>query len=493
MTKVDKFIGFDLGAESGRCIVGTLRDGKLDLEETHRFYTPMIECRGHIYWDILKMYQELETGLHNTAQKFGSSFQGISIDTWGVDYVLLDAEDRLLGYPYHYRDERTDNLMPKAFSIMSKEDIYRITGTAFMQLNTLFQLFAETLQELNFCSIAGQFLTIPDYLLYLLSGKKKVEFTIASTTQLTDPYTRNWCYPLLNTFNLPKSIFPEIVEAGTSLGLLDQSIALKSGLAEQIPVIAGASHDTAAAVASVPALDEDWAYLSSGTWSLMGMELKTPIITKESLEANFTNEGGVFGTIRFLKNIIGLWPIQECRRFWNQKGENYSYQDLEKKALASGKTGAWINLNDDRFFKPGQMPEKVIAFLKETDQPYSENEGWICRCILESLAYTYRETIQLMESVTGIKIKILHIVGGGTQNKLLSQLTADAIGKPVISGPVEGTIAGNIGLQAICTGALKDLHNLREMIARSFELEHYYPQDKAYWDKNEQKFMELRR
>jgi rhamnulokinase len=491
MAHYQRYIGFDLGAESGRSIVGTINNGKLTLKETHRFFTPMIECRGHIYWDILGIYQELEQGFRKTRELFGTGYDGISIDTWGVDYVLLDSDDRLLGYPYHYRDIRTDNIMDEAFTRLPKEQIYRYTGTAFMQLNTLYQLLAETRQQLNFCSVAGHFLTIPDYLLYLLSGEKKVEFTIASTTQLTDPYKRDWCRPLMDAFELPSRIFPDIVEAGTYLATLDNAIANKTGMSPEIPVIAGASHDTAAAVAAVPALENNWAYLSSGTWSLMGMELKKPLITNESLEANFANEGGVAGNIRFLKNIIGLWPIQECRRYWQQIGTAYSYQQLEQMALEVGPVNAWLNLNDERFFKPGNMPEKVIAFLKETKQKFREEPGWICRCILESLAYKYRETIRLMESVTGEKIEVLHLVGGGTQNKLLSQLTADVTGKEITAGPVECTIAGNIGMQAICTGILKDLNELREMIARSFALEKFQPKDQGYWDKNEKQYQDL--
>jgi rhamnulokinase len=491
MADLKRYIGFDLGAESGRCIVGTINKGQLTLEETHRFFTPMIECRGHVYWDILRIYQELEEGLRKAGELFGANYDGISIDTWGVDYVLLDGDDRLLGYPYHYRDMRTDNIMDEAFKRLPKDAIYRHTGTAFIQLNTLYQLFAETRQNLNFCSVAGHFLTIPDYLLYLLSGEKKVEFTIASTTQLTDPYKRDWCRPLMDAFGLPTSIFPEIVEAGTHLGKLDQTIANKTGLSADIPIIAGASHDTAAAVAAVPALADKWAYLSSGTWSLMGMELANPLISEASLEANFTNEGGVAGTIRFLKNITGLWPIQECRRYWRQMGKQYSYQQLEQMAVQSGTANAWLNLNDERFFKPGNMPEKVVAFLKETRQDFVDEPGWICRCILESLAFKYRETIRLMESVTVKKIEVLHIVGGGTQNKLLSQLTADVTGKQVTAGPVEGTIAGNIGMQALCTGALGNLNQLREMIGRSFTLEQYAPRDQGYWDKNEQTYQDL--
>jgi rhamnulokinase len=491
MAAEERYIGFDLGAESGRCIVGTIKSGILKLKETHRFWTPMIECQGHVYWDILRMYQEMEQGLLNAGQIFNRRFNGISIDTWGVDYVLLDGENRLLGYPYHYRDVRTDNLMEHAFKLVSKEQIYNYTGTAFMQLNTLFQLFAETRQQLNLCAVAGYFLTIPDYLLYLLSGVKKGEFTIASTTQLTDPHHRTWCWQLVDAFGLPRSLFPEIVEAGTQLATLDSTVARRTGLSLEIPVIAGASHDTAAAVAAVPALTENWAYLSSGTWSLMGLELSHPLINKDTLAANFTNEGGIAGTIRFLKNIVGLWPLQECRRYWQQNGQNLSYQDLEQLAQAAGPVNAWINLNDERFFKPGEMPEKIIAFLKETNQNYHDEPGWISRCLLESLAYKYRETMHLMERITGKSIDCLHIVGGGVQNRLLSQLTADVIGKEVIAGPVEGTIAGNIGTQAMCQDTLQNIYNLREMIARSFALEKFYPQNQNYWDKNEKTYQDL--
>ena len=509
--RTKKFIGFDLGAESGRCVVAILYRNnlpdrrKVTLHEVHRFTTHNIRYENGFYWDILAIYQEIIKGLTNAQKEFGSEFDGIGIDTWGVDYVLIDKEDRILGYPYHYRDERTDSIMEEAYKIVPKEKIYNETGIQFAQFNTLFQLLSEKKREQNQLDKTNKMLLIPDFLNFLLSGEKKSEYSIASTTSLADPINRKWSWKLIEAFGLPSEIFPEIIEPGTILGRLLLSIAKQTGLSENISVIASAGHDTASAVVSVPAFNNnhasthsdsrtgetDWAFLSSGTWSLMGLELKQPLLNCKAMEYNFTNEGGFNNTIRFLKNIIGLWPIQECKRYWEKKSKEYSYPELVSLAEKYGQANAWVDLSDPRFLKAGEMPEKIIAYLKETGQAVNEDIGFIVRVILESLAFSYRETINEIESITKKEIKRLHAVGGGIQNELLTQLTADAIGRKVFAGPTEGTIIGNIGVQAIATGAVPDINNWRMIIANSFEVKIYSPKNTKYFNDNGKKYKSI--
>jgi len=463
MTQEKKFIGFDLGAESGRCVVSILKDQKITLHEVHRFTTHNIKYDSGFHWDILAIYEEIIEGLKKAQKAFGTDFNGIGVDTWGVDYVLIDSQDRIMGYPYHYRDDRTDNMMEEAFKIVSKENIYNKVGIQFAQFNTLFQLLAEKKRKLNFLDISDKMLLMPDFLNFMLSGKKKAEFSIASTTSLIDPIKRDWSWELIEKFGFPKNIFPEVVEPGTKLGTLLPSIAKRTGLSAEIPVFASTGHDTASAVVSVPAQGGNWSFLSSGTWSLMGIELNQPSLTPQAMKYNFTNEGGVEGTTRFLKNIIGLWPIQECRRYWLEKGEEYSYPQLSSLAKEEGFVKAWVDLNDPRFLKAGEMPEKIIAYLTETGQTVKTNVGFIIAVVLESLAYSYRNVIKEIEEVTGNKISKLHAVGGGIQNELLTQLTADAIGGTVYAGPIEGTMVGNIGVLAIASGAVPNLKVWREI------------------------------
>ena len=487
MSSDRKFIGFDIGAESGRCIVASLAGGKVSLEEVHRFATHSVRSGDTLHWDILAIAGEIIEGLTRASRAFGPLFHGIGVDTWGVDYVLVDPAGRVLGYPYHYRDSRTDGIMTEAFAVVAKEELYRTTGIQFMQFNTVFQLMAERKQALDLLSVAGTMLLMPDYLNYVLSGVRTAEYSIASTTGLIDPGTRNWSWKLIDAFGYPRRIFPSITEPGTVLGPLLPQIAARSGIAPATPVIATACHDTASAVASVPAGDGmDWAYLSSGTWSLMGIEIPRPMLTGEAMKCNFTNEGGVGGTTRFLKNILGLWPIQECRRYWQEKGEEMSYTQIAGLAADAGPARAWVDLDDPRFLKPGDMPVKIAAYLRETGQESNERPGFIVRVVLESLAYTYRSTIKQLEHVSGMKLRTLHAVGGGIQNELLMQCTADATGLPVVAGPVEGTIAGNIGVMAIATGAVKNIGEWRRVVAESFGLKTYTPGTTGYYDGNEE-------
>jgi rhamnulokinase len=493
MTEIKKYIGFDLGAESGRCVVGKLEGNKLSLTEVHRFTTHNVSAHGRFKWDILAIYQELVKGLSLASGRFGNHFDGISVDTWGVDYVLLDVDNRLLGYPCHYRDHRTDGMIEKSFDIVPKEVLYQQTGIQFFQFNTLFQLLAEKSQKLNLLPITDKILLIPDFLNYMFSGQKKAEYTIVSTTSLADPLIRDWCWNLIDAYKFPRNIFPEVVEPGYKLDTILPELVKRTGISKETLVIAGAGHDTAAAVVSVPAQAKDWVFLSSGTWSLMGIELPKPLINEQTMAYNFSNEGGVEGTIRFLKNIIGLWPIQECRRYWLTRGREYNYTELAKLAKENGPAEAWIDVDDSRFLKPDDMPEKIISYFKETGQKYKDEVGFIIRAILESLAFKYRSTLAEIEEVTGQKIERLYAVGGGIQNEVLNQLTADALGCEVIAGPIEGTAIGNIGVQAIATGAVKNLQEFRKIVANSFDLKRYCPDESYYFDEYEDSYKAILR
>lgn len=486
-----KYIAFDLGAESGRCTVGVYQDKKINLNEVHRFTTHNIQYSKGFHWDILGIYKELIEGLTKAVKLFGPDFEGIGVDTWGVDYVLIDSEGRILGYPYHYRDDRTDNIMEEAFNIVSKQDMYCNTGIQFAQINTVFQLLSESRREVNLLNSADKMLLIPDFLNFLLSGVKKSEYSIASTTGLVDPLKRNWSWQLIDSFKLPRRIFPEIVESGTLLGKILPAIAKLTGLNPNTRVYASACHDTASAVAAIPANGDHWAFLSSGTWSLIGVELKQPLCTNEAMKYNFTNEGGAEKSIRFLKNIIGLWPLQESRRYWQEKGKNYDYDLLMSLAKIYGLTGCWIDLNDNRFLKAGEMPNKIINYLDETKQPIKNDPGFITAVILESLAFCYRDTIKEIEEITGKKLETLYAVGGGIKNELLNQYTADATGKVVYTGPIEGTVIGNIGIQVIASGSVKNLEEWRKIVENSLIIKKFVPLGNEYFEKKEKEYKKL--
>ncbi len=488
MNEDKKYIGFDLGAESGRCIVAIMKDKKISLHEVHRFTTHTIKSGNSLHWNVNAIFDEIHKGLNKARNRFGADFNGIGIDTWGVDYALINNDGNDIGNPYHYRDDRTDEMMDEAFRIIPKDELYLKAGTQSAQYNTLFQLLAEKKYGLNLLDYTDTFLLMPDYFNYRLCGNKKSEFSIASTTNLANPVTRDWSWDLIKIFDLPKNIFPIMVEPGTILGKLLPSIADSVGLNSNIPVIATTGHDTASAVAAIPALDTDWAFISSGTWSLIGIESNQPIINSNSYKHNFTNEGGFNKTTRFLKNIVGLWPIQECKRYWGKIDKEFTYTELVSLAAKTGFTNSCIDLNDTRFLKPGNMPHKVLDYLKETNQNHVNKPGFITGVILESLAFTFRKTIKEIEEVTGKNIERIHIVGGGIQNELLTQYTSDATGKTVIAGPVEGAVVGNVGVQAIATGAIKDINELRNIVAGSFSLKEYKPINTKYFEDNEENY-----
>ena len=398
-----------------------------------------------------------------------------------MDFALLDARDELLGNPSHYRDSRTDGMMEEAFRRLPREEIFESTGIQFMQINSLFQLLAMAVQGSPVLGAAQTFLNMPDLFNFWLTGRKASEFTIATTSQCYDPRAGDWAWTMLEKLGLPTRIFGDIVPPGTRLGPLHPAVAEETGEGE-VPVIATAGHDTAAAVAAVPARGHDYAYISSGTWSLMGVEVDEPLITPQSLAYNFTNEGGVEGTIRLLKNIMGLWLVQECRREWAQASEDLSWDELTRMAAEAEPFGGLVNPDAHRFLAPGDMPQKIQGYCAETGQPVPQSKGAILRCALESLALKYRLVLERLEDMLGRELPIVHIIGGGSKNGLLDQLTADATGRPVVAGPAEATSIGNILMQALALGHVASLEEGRELVRRSFEVATYEPGETAGWD-----------
>ncbi|HEX9783957.1 MAG TPA: rhamnulokinase family protein [Opitutaceae bacterium] len=484
------YIACDLGAESGRVILGSLADGKLALREVHRFPTGAARIRGSLRWDVLRIFEELKTGLRLVASS-GVPVASLSVDSWGVDYVFFNARQPMLSLPYHYRDARTERTYQPALEKASRELIFAETGIQFMPINTLYHLIADVEENSEIVGIADQFLNIADYLHYLFCGVARAEASMASTTQIYNTTTRTWSKELIRTFDLPERIFPEIVPSGTRLGPLSAELSDETGLSG-VEVAATCSHDTGAAVAAVPAEGDDWAYLSSGTWSLIGIELPSPLINDAVRAHNFTNEAGFGGTTRFLKNIVGLWLLQESRRAWAREGRPLEYAEIMRQAEAAEPFRSLIDPNDDRFVKPENMPDKIAAFCRETGQPAPETTGQFARCILESLALLYHRALNELEQLTGRRIARLHIVGGGSQSALLNQFAASATGRAVLAGPVEATAIGNVLIQAIALGHLDSLGALRRVVKESFPIQHFQPQQPAEWRKAIERFESLK-
>ena len=484
------FLAIDLGAESGRAILATLDGKQLSLTDIHRFPNDPVRLPDGLHWDILRLWSEIKTALHITAHKHNVQLAGIGIDTWGVDYGLLDRTGTLIGNPYHYRDSRTDGMMEEAFKRLPREQIFDLTGIQFMQLNTLYQLFSMVMQQSPSLLIAETFLTTPDLLNYWLSGRKACEFTMATTTQCYDPRRREWSQPLLQALSIPERIFPEVVQPGTVLGTVLPEIAEETGCGA-VPVIAPACHDTGSAVAAVPAEAQHFAWISSGTWSIMGAEAGDPIVNAQSLKYNFTNEGGVNGTWRFSKNIMGLWLVQECRRTWARASEELSYTNLTQLAAEAEPFRSIIDVDAADFFQPGDMPARIQKYCERTQQPMPETKGAIVRCALESLALKYRWVLERLEEMLGYRLEPIHIIGGGTQNRLLNQLTADATHRSVVAGPIEATAIGNVLMQAVALGHLKSLDEARAVVRHSFKPETYEPRPSDRWDAAYQKLQTL--
>ena len=467
------YLAVDLGAESGRVMLGTLGEGRVSLEEIHRFPNRVLTVNGHLHWDLAHLEKEIFAGLEKAAQR-NVPISGISADSWGIDYVLLDAKGKALGQPYCYRDSRTHDSVDRLFKKLPFAEIYPETGIQFMTINTLFHFEAQQHENASVLSSADHFLNIADYFNARFSGVEAAEQSLASTTQLYNPKARAWSDKLISVLGLKKSLFPKIVPSGTVLGPVAGPLKNRPSLA-QTKVIATCSHDTGCAVAAVPATGHNWAYLSSGTWSLLGAELPGPVVTDAACEASFTNEVGIGGTIRFLKNIAGLWVMQECRRAWEAAGQSFTYEELTRLAVENGPANAHISLADARFLAPGDMPDKITSFCRETAQPEPVTPGQFVRTILESLALTYAQTLRQLESLVGHKFEKLHIVGGGSRSHLLNQLASDATGLTVITGPVEATAIGNILIQALALGHLESPDHLRRIVENSFPTQTFLP------------------
>ncbi len=488
------FAAVDLGAESGRTIAGRFNGEKLSLEIAHRFSNTPTRVGGTFYWDILRLWSDISDGLSKIAP-MGELF-GIGVDTWGVDFGLLDKDDQLLGNPVHYRDARNDGMIDYAATTVPQSEIYQRTGLQFLPFNTLFQLLALKKAESAQLEAAKTLLFIPDLLHFWLCGAKKSEYSIASTSQMLDARTRSWDLELLNRFGLATGILSEIVAPGTILGEVRADVAARLGLKSKTPVIAPGAHDTASAIVAVPwQSGQNSAYLSSGTWSLMGLELDTPLISPQSEALGFTNEGGANGTIRFLKNIAGLWLVQECKRAFARDGLDFSYAEMTILAAQAGDNGPCVEPDDARFAAPLSMPDAIRNYCRETGQNSPETPGEMVRCCLDSLALKYRWTFEKLAMLRGQTLDKLHIVGGGTQNELLCQLTADCLGVEVVCGPVEATAAGNILVQAMARGEVGNLNEIRAIVRASFELKTYAPKagEKARWDENFGRFANFSR
>ncbi len=436
------------------------------LEDLHRFHNRVLTVNGHLHWDLAHLEREIFAGLEKAALR-QVPIAGISTDSWGVDYVLLDAHGKALGQPYCYRDARTADSPARLFKKLPFADIYAETGIQFMAINTIYHLEAQQQDDPAVLSGADHFLNMADYFNARLSGVEVAEQSLASTTQLYNPKTQVWSEKLIATLGLKKSLFPKIVPSGTVLGPVTGELKNYRSMA-QAQIVATCSHDTGAAVAAVPAKGNNWAYLSSGTWSLLGAELTEPVVTYAACEAGFTNEVGLGGTIRFLKNIAGLWVLQECRRAWEAAGQHFTYEQLTTLAVENGPAETHISLQDTRFLSPGDMPHKIAAFCRETNQPVPSTPGQFVRTILESLALTYAQTLRQLESLVGCKFEQLHIVGGGSRSQLLNQLAADAVGITVVTGPVEATAIGNILIQALALGHLDSSAHLRRIVEIPF-------------------------
>lgn len=471
------YLAVDLGAESGRVMAGLWNGRKIRLEEIHRFPNGAASLAGTLRWDVLRLWEEIQNGLALAGKRFGKKIVSVGADTWGVDFVLLNKDDEILGLPYHYRDARTNGFLEKAFKKVSRAEIFAQSGLQFMQFNSLYQLLAWQTHSPALLDAAGCLLFMPDFFHWAMCGAKRVEFTIASTSQFVHPLRRDWSLALLKKFGLPIHFLPKIVRPGTVLGKMREPL-------RGVHVVAPPSHDTASAVAGVPTANTgkaNWAYISSGTWSLMGVETQKAALSPRALELNMTNEGGLDGTYRLLKNIMGLWLVQQCKRSFEAHGVKYEYSRLAQLAAKAPPLRSVVNANDPRFLNPSDMPKAIQDFCRETKQPVPKSEGELVRCCYESLALKYGEVLASLEELTGETVDVIHIVGGGSRSKILNQFTADVCGRPVVAGPVEATALGNLLTQIRASGELSSLGEMREVIRTSGGVECYEPKPSATW------------
>ena len=480
------FGAFDLGAESGRFIVGSLDKKRLRLKEVRRFPTGMLNVAGCWRWNLFGFYSEMKTALRAYAAKSLPRLDSIGIDTWGVDYALLDKSGRILELPYSYRDSRTRGMMPRFFRKIPAKRVYQMTGIQFMPFNTLFQLLAMKQVKSALLKNMSHLLFIPDVFNYFFTGIKRTEFTFATTSQLYNPVKRDWEPRLFRALGIPKSLMQKVIAPGTIIGPIKRNICVETGI-NKMPIIAPATHDTASAIASIPSTGRDWAYISSGTWSLMGIEVSKPILTDKARKYNFTNEGGACQTFRFLKNITGLWLIQQCAKSWRRN----DYGRLIEQAARAPAFKALVNPDWPEFLNPPDMPQAIKRFCRKSKQTAPKSPAQMTRCILESLALQYRLVLEQLRELSPRPINTIHIIGGGARNRLLCQFTADATGLPVLAGPVEATAIGNIMMQALALGYVKSLAEIREVVRNSFKPVRYEPYHDSKWDEAYARFKRI--
>ena len=479
-----RYAALDFGAESGRTIIGTITDDKLTIEPVHRYPNVPVKMGGTLFWDFPRQYGDILDGLRKASAD--GPVHSVSVDTWGVDYGYLDARGRLIGNPVHYRDTRHETMPDEAFKVIPRDELYMATGIQFMSINTIFQMLSEVKAKDPILEQADKMLMMPDIFNHFLCGVDVAEYTEATTGQTVDPWTKDWARPVFDRLGIPTHFLPEIVQPGTELGPLLADVADATGC-KGATVVAGASHDTPSAVAAVPLAGPSTAYISSGTWSLVGLEVEDPVVTEATLEANVTNEGGYGGTITLLKNCMGLWPVQQSRKaLWPGEGAP-SYEEICNLAEEGPQWTAFIDPDDPRFLWPGDMPTRIREYCEETGQPIPLETATLFRVIFESLALKYTWVVDQLSEVTGQDIDRIHIVGGGSQNELLCQMTANASKREVVAGPVEATAIGNISIQAITSGELADLRQARELIARSFPMKTYEPKG-YFWREARERF-----
>lgn len=480
------FLAIDLGASSGRVIAVEFSENGLSLQEVYRFENQPIGIGKRLLWDVLGLWNQVEQGLGKAAQIYGSRIRSVGADTWGVDYVLLDKNDDFVGPAFCYRDPRTTGMLDQAFARMSKREIFQNSGIQFMEINTLYQLLSMRCEGSPLLDIADSFLMMPDFFHWQLSGEKTNEYTNASTTQMLNPVTRAWSQPILESMNLPRHIFKAPIQPATQLGSVREKVLKRTGLPKDCIVTVPASHDTGSAVIAVPASDfapakPDWCYISCGTWSLMGVELAEPILDDRCLEFNFTNEGGAQGSVRLLKNIAGLWPFQQLRTSLQRKGRSLSWESMAQMAESAPAHQAYIDLDDPRFVAPEDMLESMVSYLAGTGQSV-DSDATLLRVALESLAFKYRTYFQALEQLVGNRIEIIHMVGGGIQNRLLCQMTADACNRTVVAGPVEATALGNVVAQGVGLGRFSSILEARQWMRALPDIVTYQPHGSGAWD-----------
>jgi rhamnulokinase len=481
MSSNKKYLAFDLGASNGRCVMGSFDGQALSLQVIHRFENGYIRVGDHLYWNMLGLWANIKASLAKAAVEHRAEIVSVGVDTWGVDFALLDRQGDLVSNPYSYRDPYTTGMLEEAFKIVPKEEIFQTTGIQFLRINSIFQLLAIKRSGSPALEIANTFLMIPDLINYWLTGSKVCEYTIASISQTLSAATRDWAYPLLEKFGIPTHIFPEILDSGQQIAPLLRYNVDETGL-EPIPVIAVGAHDTASAVAAVPAEVANFAYISSGTWAPLGAELSEPLLGEQALAYNFSNEGGVYNTIRLLRNIVNMWLIQECVRIWSLKGESHTWEQVIEMADGAEPFLAFIDPDDPGFALPENMPAEIRSYCSRTEQRIPQTKGEIMRVCLESLAMKYRYNLEMLGALLNEPPEVFHIVGGASRNNLLNQLTANALDLPVVAGPAEATALGNLIVQMIAAGDLIDLSEGRQLIRSSFPVETFEPADVQLWN-----------